>query len=212
MEPRPYQDRHYQERAERVILDYFEARPQGSLLAVAPPGSGKTKMAARLLREMASDGKRGLALAHRRELVGQHRDHLVRCGMPEDMLGVIMANDQRVMPDAPIQVASVDTLRHRDKPPADFIVWDEGHRDASDGRRALRELYPAAAHLGLTATPIRTDGRSLEAEYDDLYVIAQPSEILAGGWIKAPKMYIARECLMPTGNTIVRRPSDRRSQ
>lgn len=193
MEPRPYQ-----EKAIRFIIEYAAEHPSGKLLVVLPPGGGKTLIAACVLRLLAADqGMRGLTWAHRRELVGQMRDHLIRCGVPEQMLGVVMAGDKRVNPSAHIQVTSVDTLRHRDKPPADIVVSDEAHRDASDGRRKLRAMYPTSFHLGMTGTPIRSDNRSLETDYAALYVAAQPSDLATHGWIALPKMYTVPPSELP---------------
>lgn len=193
MDPRPYQ-------AETVskAIAYATENIRGRLLIVCPPGGGKTLIAALIMRALASDqGLRALAWAHRRELVGQMRDHLVECGIPEAMIGVVMAGDKRHNPSAPIQVGSVDTLRHRDKPLADVVISDEAHRDASDGRRALRALYPDAFHCGFTATPIRLDGRGLKSEYGEMIIAAQPSELIAEGWLAAPTIYTVPPELLP---------------
>jgi superfamily II DNA or RNA helicase len=202
--PRPYQAE-----AVDVIVNYAARGPDGKMLVVCPPGGGKTLIGALAMRTLVVDvGRRGLAWAHRRELVGQMYDALVACGIPESALGVVMAGDPRHNPDAPIQVGSVDTIRHRDKPPADFIVSDEAHRDASNGRRKLRALYPNAFHLGLTATPVRLDGRGLGDEYDKMYVAAYPSHLIADGYIVAPKMYTAPESLLPDLRGVHKRCGD----
>lgn len=204
MDPRPYQ-------AEAVqrIAAYATENIRGRLLVVCPPGGGKTLIGAIAMRLLVSEqGLRGLAWAHRRELVGQMCDHLVECGIPSEMVGVVMAGDKRYNPTAPIQVGSVDTIRHRDKPLADFVVSDEAHRDASDGRRNLRALYPDAFHLGLTATPVRLDGRGLRAEYDEMFVAAQPSELIAEGWLAAPMIYTVPTELLPDVKGVKKRGGD----
>ena len=64
--------------------------------------------------------------------------------------------------DAAVQVCSVQTLTAREQhPPADLIVWDEAHHCAAETYRDIRAQYPAAWHLGLTATPERSDGAPL---------------------------------------------------
>lgn len=191
--PRPYQATTVE-----AAIAYATENIRGRLLVVCPPGGGKTLIAALIMRSLASEqGLRALAWAHRRELVGQMRDHLVECGIPAEMISVVMAGDKRHNPTAPIQVGSVDTLRHRDKPLADVVISDEAHRDASDGRRALRALYPDAFHCGFTATPIRLDGRGLRSEYDEMIVAAQPSELIAEGWLAAPTIYTVPPELLP---------------
>lgn len=194
MQPRPYQGRAVQQ-----VLEYAVEYISGRILLVVPGGGGKTFIGATLLRIMAVEqGLRGLAWAHRRELVDGMYEHLVECGVPRELLGVVMAGDPRHNPAAPIQVASVDTLHHRDKPPADLVISDEAHRDASDGRRKLRGLYPDALHVGLTATPCRLDGRGLGREYDTMIVVAQPSELIADGHLApAPRIFTVPPELLP---------------
>lgn len=206
MKARPYQE----ETVDKVI-ECACTNVRGRVLVVCPPGGGKTLIGALAMRRLVSDqGLRGLAWAHRRELVGQMRDHLVECGIPENMISVVMAGDKRHNPTAPIQVGSVDTIRHRNKPLADFVISDEAHRDASDGRRALRAMYPDAFHLGLTATPVRLDGRGLQAEYDEMIVAAQPSELIAEGWLSAPTIYTVPAELLPDLKGVRKRGGDYR--
>jgi superfamily II DNA or RNA helicase len=108
--------RPYQRETAEFVFRYAAEHIRGRLVVVIPPGGGKTPIAAHVLRVMAAEqGLRGLAWAHRRELVGQMYDHLVECGVPAEMIGVGMAGDRRRNPTAPIQVWSVDTLRHQDK-------------------------------------------------------------------------------------------------
>src|SRR5690606_4179038 len=46
-----------------------------------------------------------------------------------------------------------------------------------------------AVILGLTATPFRTDGRGLGDVYDALEVVAYPSQLIADGYLVAPKAF-----------------------
>lgn len=201
--------RPYQRETAEFVFRYAAEHIRGRLVVVIPPGGGKTPIAAHVLRVMAAEqGLRGLAWAHRRELVGQMYDHLVECGVPAEMIGVGMAGDRRRNPTAPIQVWSVDTLRHQDKPLADIVVSDEAHRDASDGRRKLRALYPDAFHLGFTGTPIRLDGRGLREDYDEMYVGARPSELIADGYIVAPRIYTVPLELLPDLKGVKKRGGD----
>jgi DNA repair protein RadD len=191
--------RPYQSNAVQQVMEYAVEHINGRLLLVVPGGGGKTLIGATLLRTMAvENGLRGLAWAHRRELVDGMWDHLLECGVPRGMLGATMADDGRHNPAAPIQIASVDTLHHRDKPPADIVISDEAHRDASDGRRRLRAFYPDALHVGMTATPCRLDGRGLGREYDTMIVVAQPSELIADGYLApAPRIFTVPAELLP---------------
>jgi DNA repair protein RadD len=201
--------RPYQQRAVQDILGYACEHLSGRLLIVLPPGGGKTAIMAEVLKQMAAEqGLRGLAWAHRRELVVQMWSHLVACGVPEEMIGVVMAGDPRVRPDALIQVSSVETIQRREKPPADIVVSDEAHRDASVGRRKLRAAYPDALHVGFTASPVRLAGGGLRKDYDHMLVVAQPSELIADGYLAAPIIYTVPPELLPDVGRVRRRGGD----
>lgn len=193
MELRPYQ-----EDAVGKILDYAVKNPTGRLLIVVPPRGGKTLIAATGMRLMAYDQRlRGLWVAHRRELVDQAYDHLVESGIPEKTLGVLMRDDKRENASASIRVASVDTISRRSKPDAQIVVTDEAHRDASEGRRALRALYQNSFRLGITGTPYRMHGNGLREDYDEMFCVASPSELIADGYIVAPRMFVPPPELVP---------------
>lgn len=153
------------------------------ILVVSPTGSGKTVTFAHVIVESLRKGKRALVLAHRVELINQTIDKLVRAGVPEVSIGVIRSHDLRHSPNAPVQVASVQTLAKRRYPPADLVVTDEAHRAVALGYQTIIEHYPQAAHLWFTATPWRTDGRGLGEFCDDLVVMATVPELIAEGFL-----------------------------
>ncbi len=125
------------------------------ILVVAPTGSGKTVLFAHLATQARGRGLRVLIVAHRRELIHQAYAKLLGYGLDEADVGVVMAADPRRRPAAGIQVASVDTLRYRARPKADLVIIDECHRATAKSYRELTDAYPAAVHLGFTATPPR---------------------------------------------------------
>jgi superfamily II DNA or RNA helicase/intein/homing endonuclease len=84
-----------------------------------------TVLASDIMLAHAQAGRRILFLAHRRELINQTYRKLRDVGLPDDGVGVIMATDARRRPTAPVQVASIDTLRYRARPPADVVFVDE---------------------------------------------------------------------------------------
>ncbi len=191
--------RDYQHTGVLDILDWAIKDLSGRLLFVVPPGGGKTLVSAVLLRLLVTSGLRVLVIAHRREIIGQHYDHLLGCGLKPEMLGIIMGNDKRANPKAPIQIASIDTLSRRrsEWPIADVVVTDEAHRDASDSRRKLRNHYAKAFRLGITATPHRLDGRGLSADFDEMIEGSTMSALIADGYLSAPKTFTVPEALLP---------------
>lgn len=130
------------------------------ICVVAPTGGGKTWIGSAVVDGGIRKGRRVLWLAHREELVDQAAASLSRLGVPH---GVIKAG-RPAAPDAPIQVASVQTLvaRPHELPPADLIVADETHHAVAATWRALLGRYPSPELvLGLTATPERGDRKPL---------------------------------------------------
>lgn len=197
--------RDYQERAVSLAVDYYEADHAGSLLMTLPPAAGKTHIGARVVRTLAYQcGRRGLAIAHRREIVDGIFDKMVRDGIPAESIGVIMADeegvDSRARPEAPIQIGMINTLLARGlRPPADLLWSDECHLDAADERGALVRGYQegGAFLLGTTATPVRLDGRGFGDLYQRIEVVVHPDELVAAGHIADPMVWTVPPDLLP---------------
>jgi DNA repair protein RadD len=191
------------------------------IVFVLATGGGKTVVASAIVSGAVAKGKRVLFLAHRRELIKQTVAKLLRNGLPPASLGVIMAgvgsqlvlgapdiatltDDElwtfyaRRRPGAPVQVASVDTLRNRDaKPTADLVIVDECHRALAKTYQDLAAHYAAAVLLGLTATPYRADGRGLGTLFEELVVIASPKLLVEQGFLVEPAVWTVAPASMP---------------
>lgn len=165
----------------KLVLEGFRR-----IVLVLPTGGGKTVVASSIIDMALAMGKRIIFVAHRIELINQTAKQLARFGITD--IGVIRADDKRINPDAPVQVCSIETLRNRDKPPADIVFVDECHRALADSYRALFVAYPDALHIGLTATPFRTDNQGLGELYERLVVCAKPSQLIADGFIESPRV------------------------
>jgi len=159
------------------------------ILLVLATGGGKTSVAASIITHEVRQGRRVLVVAHRRELIGQAYRRLLDFGLAVDAVGVIMANDSRRRPAAPVQVASVDTLRARAKPQADIVFVDEAHRALARTYVELGRAYAGAVHIGLTATPFRADGKGLGDAYDELIVVASPRQLISEGHLVEPRVF-----------------------
>lgn len=184
MIPRPYQVE-----ATRRLFSYAAANPTGRVLMVIPARGGKTLVGSLAVRDMAlRHGLPALWIAHREELLGEAVAHLVKVGVSRATIGVIKSGYSSD-PTAKIQVASDATLARRDRPAAALVVSDEAHRDTAPRRRRLRQAYPHAFLLGLTATPKAPPQRNLTEDYDALMVVVQPSELIHDGFLAAPTVY-----------------------
>lgn len=180
MQLRPFQD--------QAIADLRYLYTQGCrrALLVAPTGAGKTVIAARIIQNACDKGANVLFLAHRRELVNQCGNKLERFGVDH---GIIMSGEWLQMAFE-VQVASIDTLRARamnaDRMPwprADIIVIDEAHRSLAPTYLKIIAQYPKAMVLGLTATPIRSDGKGLGHVYEGMAKCPSVAELTRMGYL-----------------------------
>lgn len=185
--------RDYQTRALMAARDRIRAGVR-RLIYQSPTGSGKTILAVAMILVMVGRKKRILFVAHRKELLDQAIAKLILAGMPETLIGVIRAGDKRVRPDAPVQVASIQSLRAL--PRADFIIIDEAHRSGAASYKRLFEHYIDAVIIGLTATPERLDGLPLDM-FQEIIVVAQPRDLAMAGYIMSPICYSVDESELP---------------
>lgn len=155
-----------------------------NVMAVLPTGTGKTVIFSRIIRDHNGPA---VAIAHRQELVGQISVALAREGVRHRIVGpvslrkfVIRLHIDNVSkihydPQSPVAVASVDTLIRRGPelskwlPTVTLWVQDEAHhiqRKNKWGKAAA--MFSNAKGLGVTATPLRADGRGLSRDTDGL--------------------------------------------
>ena len=157
------------------------------LMINAPTGAGKTLLAAAIVKLAVEKNRRVLFLAHRRELVDQCCNKLQDAGILH--YGTIMAGSKRLSADAPVQVASIQTLIRRELPPADIVIIDEAHRAVSRTYLSIMANYPRAVLLGLSATPERLDGKGLDELFDDMIVVETVPRLIEQGYLVKPVGY-----------------------
>jgi superfamily II DNA or RNA helicase len=178
---RPYQ--------QQAIADLRVAFRDGARapLLVAPTGAGKTVIIAAVLQGVAARGRSAIVLVHRRELIAQTSAKLTLADVPH---GIIAAGVPAT--DAPIQIASVQTLARRlDRISAqpDLIVIDEAHHAAAKTWGKALTHWPEALRLGVTATPVRQDGRGLKAVFDCLVLGPSTAELISAGFLCPARLY-----------------------
>jgi len=172
------------------------------ILIVAPTGSGKTVIGAHILHAAEQKGNQSMFFAHRRELVGQTADKLNRFGVEH---GIIMAGEP-METWIGTQIASVDTFRARymhkkdnrkymgtwkREPPSNHIVMvDEAHRACSPTYTTVLDHYKdTSVSIGLTATPVRGDGRGLGRHYDYMVLAPSVGELIKLGHLVPPRYF-----------------------
>jgi DNA repair protein RadD len=177
---RPYQ--------QQAISDLRMAYRSGSAapLLVAPTGMGKTVVFAAITQAAAARGRQVLILVHRRELIHQASAKLASIGVDHGVIaaGITPAN-------ASVQVASVQTLiRRLDRTAApDLIIIDEAHHAVAGSWRKVIDHWPNSLLLGVTATPVRQDGRGLGSMFDQLVLGPSTAELIATGYLTRARIY-----------------------
>jgi superfamily II DNA or RNA helicase len=178
--------RDYQQQAIDNLRAAYRNGARAPLL-VGPTGMGKTVIIAAILQGIAARGRRAMVLVHRRELIAQTADKLRLAGVQH---GIIAAGLPTT--DHPIQVASVQTLTRRlgqlvTAP--DLIVIDEAHHATAGSWKRVMDHWPGALRLGVTATPMRLDGRGLSAAFDRLVLGPSVASLMNAGFLCPARIY-----------------------
>lgn len=137
------------------------------LLGVAATGAGKTIIASHLFRQRLTLGP-SLFIAHRKELLSQASDKIWRVNKEAHFgfnVGLERATDRASTQDD-VVVASIQSLHQKrlqrwDRNHFRTIVIDECHRAAAKTYQNVLNHFCDCKTLGITATPDRSDQRSL---------------------------------------------------
>lgn len=167
MKLRPYQT--------NLINDTRKSFARGNkrVMVVLPCGGGKTVCFAYMANEHVKRGGYVHFYVHRRELISQTQKTFEDMGIPTDNIYIGMVQS-----------------RKKDLKEPSLIIFDECHHSAASTWRQIIEKYHDKYIVGLTATPIRSDGTGFDGLYDDL-VIGPTAEWLIENNYLAPYDYYA---------------------
>ena len=140
MELRPYQLDLFQKTQSAFAQGY--RRP----LVVAPCGAGKSYLFAEMVRKARGEA---LVLTHRQELKQQHEALFRNLGIENGRVAMVLTEANR--------------LGQYEKPA--LIIADEAHLSRSNSWMRIIQFYDTWT-VGLTATPIRLDGKPLGDVFD----------------------------------------------
>lgn len=173
--------RDYQQKAIADIKAGWNAGNRNVLLEL-PTGAGKTYTFSNIVKDMNVNT---CVMAHRHELVGQMSLALGGLGVPHRIVASDKAVSQivkahrkqlgRIMYDStsPFICGSVDTMILRDpREYANINLWvmDEAHHPLRENKWGkVISMFPNALGLGVTATPIRADGKGLGRHADGVF-------------------------------------------
>lgn len=188
--------RDYQEECIQNVLDAYN-RGLRSVMAVLATGLGKTALVSELMRRLditpAFSNRVAWFVAHRDELLRQGWK-TVRQQIPGLQMGVEKGSLRAISTDQAI-FASIATLREtrlfslgmRFREKVALVVIDEAHRSASEQYRNLiayvRESFPQALILGITATPDRTDKVGMADLYEETVFYYPLPQAIRNGYL-----------------------------
>jgi superfamily II DNA or RNA helicase len=138
------------------------------LLIQCPTGGGKTVMAAFICKGVVERGKSVAFNCHRDFLVDQTSKTFSSLGIDHSHVAAGRWYD----PWALTHVNMVQTLGNRLKKVTapSLCEWDECHHIAASTWAKIMEAWSASTHIGFSATPIRLDGKGLDAYFDDIVI------------------------------------------
>lgn len=196
--------RPYQQQAIDDLRASFAAGKKAPLL-VMPTGSGKTYTYSAISEGAAKRGNRIVILEHRKELLRQASCSLGALGVkhqiiaPADKIADIRRIHVKrlgwpmVARDAHVAVASVQTLIRRldwlQEFDPDLIVVDEGDLALASSWARIFAAAPRARKLGVTASPVNTQGVGMDVVYDDLILGPTMRELIEMGALCRPRVF-----------------------
>lgn len=157
-------------------------------VVVIPTGGGKTHVGVSICRGAIDRGNRVLWIAHRKELIDQAIERLDLFGLES---GPIMAGLKEKR-EASVQVASIQTLVRRSAPEAQVVIVDEAHHARAETYGKILDLYPGVPVVGLTATPVRLDGKGLGRPtgiFDEIVSPISARALIERGFLMAPRYF-----------------------
>jgi superfamily II DNA or RNA helicase len=176
---RPYQG---------AMVDQIRLRYQSgdkSVLAVLSTGGGKTRIFSYIADAASRKGNRVLILVHRAELLDQASRSL-------PMHHGIIAAGRGMDLSHGVQVASVQTVARRlhllPRDHFQLIVVDEAHHTTAGTWARTLEHFNTAKLLGVTATPIRGDGRGLGEHYQAMVEGPSAQWLTDNGYLAAARV------------------------
>src|SRR6185312_10472068 len=182
-------------RQPRAIEELRQAIREGHkrIILQSPTGTGKTIMASHIISLALDKGNRPLFTVPQLSLIDQTIQRFEAQGICE--IGVIQAQHSRTDGQAPVQLASVQTLVRRALPDVDVVLIDEVHLQFNALNDVLdSEEWKNKVVIGLSATPwVKGMGR----RWTKLVCLGSTNELIAEGWLTPLVAYGVPDGYMP---------------
>ncbi len=189
-ELKPPELRDYQLQVKQNLYSLIRSGKR-KILTFAPTGAGKTILAAQIVADAASRGKRVWFVVDLDILIAQTWDKFKKFGLE---CGFVKARWQE-KPEALVQIISAQTLARRgleNQIPPDVVLLDECHKTgwANIIRQMMSEWCSSALYIGLTATPWRlSKHQGMSDIFEALVTAPMPHELMERGFLVKPAYY-----------------------
>ena len=191
---RPYQSQVFDSVTQKI------AQGHKRILLICPTGGGKGYMGARFMQKAVAKRNDCVFFADQRELIYQIDAQMDRLGIATN---VVMRGAKNEYDSYEADVASrlcniiaKDTLHARAVrtqkmriPPAVLVQVDEAHKSISRTWQHILAQYNDSIVLGWTATPCRSDGRSLGSYWQSMVKVASYKQLQADGYLVPVRIY-----------------------
>ena len=186
--------RPYQQQAKEDIFSAWDECD--GVMFQMPTGTGKTRLFSSIISDIKTwsvqngEDVKILIIAHRIELIDQISENLERYKVSHAIIAGGKPRDLRY----PVQVASVQTITHRNNLDVasdlnvNFIIVDEAHHCVANSYKKLWDMYHNAKKLGVTATPWRMNNGGFESVFDKIIISQSIQSFIDAGWL-APYDY-----------------------
>lgn len=196
--------RSYQSGGNNQVMEAWNAGHR-NVCMVMPTGAGKTATFTKLIKDV---GVPTMAIAHRQELILQISTALARWGIQHRVIApdavIRFCNEihieefgQSYTHGQDVMLSSVQTLLRREDKLRNLFgrikMWtgDECHHFLPDNQWGKGiDLFPNVQYgLGVTATPLRCDGKGLDAVFDTMVVGPTMRDLINEGFLTDYKIY-----------------------
>ncbi len=187
--------RPYQQQAKENIFSAWDECD--GVMFQMPTGTGKTRLFSSIISDIKTWGVQNsrdikiLIIAHRIELIDQISENLDRYKVSHGIIAGGKPRDLRY----PVQVASVQTITHRNNLDVasdlnvNFIIVDEAHHCVANSYKKLWNMYPDAKKLGVTATPWRMNNGGFGNVFDKIIISQSIQSFIDAGWLSPYDYY-----------------------
>ena len=166
-------------------------KKRNNTLLVAPTGFGKTiTMAGIASRSLAEGAKKVVILQHRDELLYQNLQKFQ--AFSKGQISTSVFNGEKKSFRGKVSFPMVQTLcKNLERiPHIDHFLIDEAHHSPTPSYLSIiekaREINPEMKLIGVTATPVRGDRKTLNATFDNVCHVVKIGDLIANGYLVPP--------------------------